>query len=276
MPHDFKLIVRDIKGAEGPCVDLQGRVFMVGPNQGRIIQVNPDGSTRDIAKYDGIPAGLQLDRAGNLWCADMKRGVTKVTAEGVLTYEVTTFEDKPIRGCNDCSFDSQGNLYLTAPAGSGKGKPNGEVYCRLSNGEVRRLDTGYEFCNGLAVSSNDALLIVAETMTKKLWAFDITAPGVVANKRHWATLPGTHEGGPDGIDFDEQGHLLATNWGGSAIEIFDPTGNHLGQIKTPFAKPSNVHFKGPGSKELLITEHDTHGLWQTTHDCAGQKQYGWK
>jgi sugar lactone lactonase YvrE len=133
MPHDFKLIVRDIKGAEGPCVDLQGRVFMVGPNQGRIIQVNPDGSTRDLAKYDGIPAGLQLDRAGNLWCADMKRGVTKVTAEGVLTFEVTTFEDKPIRGCNDCSFDSQGNLYLTAPAGSGKGKPNGDFQMAKSD-----------------------------------------------------------------------------------------------------------------------------------------------
>lgn len=267
-------IVKDIPGAEGPCVDLKGRWFMVGPNEGRVLEVLPDRTTRDLVKYDGIPAGLQLDRHGDLWVADMKRGILRVTMDGTLHEEAVTFEGKPIRGCNDCSFDSQGHLYVTAPGGSWK-DPVGELFCRLGGGEVVRLDGGYAFCNGIAVSADDATLIVAETRTKKLWAFDIERPGVVKNKRHWGTLPGDHDGGPDGIDFDDKGNLLATNIGASAIEIFDPNGKHVGRIDTPFVRPSNLHFIGPGSKDLLVTEHSTHGLWRTTHDHAGQMQYGW-
>lgn len=269
-------IVKDIPGAEGPCIDHDGRIFMVGPNQGRVLEVSRDGATRDLVKYDGIPAGLQLDRNNDLWIADMKRGVLRVNHDGKLFEEAVTFDGKPIRGCNDCSFDSKGNLYVTAPAGSGANKPVGELFCRLAGGKLVKLDDGFQFCNGLAVSGDDRTLIVAETETKKLWAYDIAEPGVARNKRHWGTLPGDYKGGPDGIDFDAEGHLLATSWGGGAIEIFDPQGNHIGKIETPFKRVSNVHFLGPGSKEVIITEHDTHGLWKTTHWCAGQKQYGWK
>lgn len=276
MAGDFECLVRDIEGAEGPCVDLDGRVFMVGPNHGRVLEVRPDGSTRDIVKYDGIPAGLQLDRNGDLWCADMKRGILRIGLKGKLYEEGVTIEGKPIRGCNDCSFDSEGNLYVTAPAGSGADKPVGELFCRLRSGTIVRLDGGYQFCNGLAVSADDRTLIVAETMTKRLYAFDIREPGVVANKRHWGTLSGNEEGGPDGIDFDEAGYMLATNWGGSCVDVFDPAGQRVGRIDTPFKHPSNIHFTGPGHTTILITEHDTHGLWRTTWQRAGQRQYGWK
>lgn len=275
MTPTMECLVRDVKGAEGPCVTNDGRVFMVGPNEGRVLEVLPDGTTRDLVKYDGIPAGLQLDRNGDLWCADMKRGVLRITLAGEIHEEATRFEDAPIRGCNDCYFDSAGNLYFTAPAGSSDEKPVGEVYCRLTSGRVVRLDSGYQFCNGIAVSADDRLLVVAETFTKTLWGFDIHEPGVVTNKRVWGKLPGDHKGGPDGIDFDVAGNLLATNWGGGAVEIFDPRGTHVGQIQTPFQRPSNVHFLAPGSATLLITEHDTHGLWRTAHERAGQRQYGW-
>lgn len=265
-----------IQGAEGPLVDNEGRIFMVEPSKGGVLEVLLDGKTRDLVRYDGVPAGLQLDRNDDIWIADMRKGILRVTHEGVLTHEVSTFDGKPIRGCNDCYFDSKGNLYFTAPAGSSGDVPEGEVFCRLNDGHVVRLDGGYRFCNGIAVSADDSLLIVAETHTKKLWAFDITAPGVVTNKRVWGVLPGEHKGGPDGLDFDADGNLLATNWGGYAVEIFDPTGKHIGQIRTPFHAPSNVHFRGPDSKELLITEHQCQGLWQVTHTTTGQRQYGWK
>ena len=104
---------------------------------------------------------------------------------------------------------------------------------------------------------------------------DLPEPGNAANKRVWGKLPGDHAGGPDGIDFDCEGNLLAANWGGGAIEVFDPTGKPVDRIETPFKKPSNVHFNGPGSKELFITEHDENGLWRTTWHHAGQTQYGW-
>lgn len=280
MSGTIQWLVTGVSGAEGPLVDQHGRIFMVEPGKGGVLEIHPDGSKHDIARYDGVPAGLQLDRENNIWIADMKKGILKLTIPqpeqlGELSHEVSTFEDKPIRGCNDCYFDTKGNLYFTAPAGSSGEKAEGELFCRKADGQVVKLDDGFMFCNGLAVTADDSTLIVAETFTKKLWAYDITKPGEVTHKRIWATLPGDHKGGPDGMDFDIQGNLLATNWGGFALEIYDPKGTHIGQIKTPFHAPSNVHFMGPDSKQIIITEHACQGMWQLEHFCTGQKQYGW-
>jgi gluconolactonase len=105
--------------------------------------------------------------------------------------------------------------------------------------------------------------VVAETFTKTLWAYELTESGHVVRKSHWATLSGNHRGGPDGIDFDIDGNLLATNWGGGAIEIFDPSGRAIDRLSTPFTQPSNLHFGGPDGCDLFVTEHTSNAVWKT-------------
>ncbi len=286
-PHGdkFECLAKDIPGAEGPCFTRDGRIVMVGPDQGRVLEVAPDGAITEIANTGGIPAGLQVDLNNDLWVADMGRGILRVTLKGGISCEAAVFEGRPIRGCNDLVFDRIGNLYFTAPGApvgsdpagrSGLKNPAGEIFCRLSDGRIRRLDSGFAFSNGLALSADEKLLIVAETYTKRLYAYDIVAPGSVEGKRLWAVLPGDHEGGPDGMDFDASGRLLVANWGGGAIELFAADGSGAGRIPTPFDNPSNVHFLGPESRTLLITEHSFNGLWRYEHDAPGQPLYGLK
>ena len=69
------------------------------------------------------------------------------------------------------------------------------MYCKpKGSDDVIRIASGIFFPNGLAVQHNAArvpsMLIVAETPTKTLWAFDIEAAGRVFNKRVWGKLPG--------------------------------------------------------------------------------------
>ncbi len=270
--YECTMIAKDIPGSEGPCFNLDGEFFMVAPNLGQILRVSEDGKVTEFANTGGTPAGLQCDKRSNLWCADMKLGILRISPDGKVHHEVVKFEGKPMRGCNDCAFDSKGNLYVTAPAGSGEGKPEGEVYCRLRDGKVVRLDTGFQFCNGIAVSYDDRTLIVAETMTRSLWAYDIEAPGKLRNKRLWARHPEPGLG-PDGMDFDEKGNLLVAYWGGGTIDVFDRMGKPVKRIRLPFEKPSNVHFGGPENRTLYITEHDTNGLWKLEYEFAGQPQY---
>ena len=108
----FISVVLDIPGAEGPCFTPDKRIFMVAPNWGHVLEVVDFGKTRLLADTKGMPAGLQLDRNGDLWLADMKLGVLRITLGGEILPEVTTFEGQPMRGCNDCAFDSRGNLYV--------------------------------------------------------------------------------------------------------------------------------------------------------------------
>ncbi|CAN5390642.1 SMP-30/gluconolactonase/LRE family protein [soil metagenome] len=275
MEVTFEKIADKIMGSEGPLVTDDERVFVVEPRSGSILEIGSDGQRTQLANTGGIPAGLQLHRDGSIWVADMKLGILRVTMGGEITAMVSSFEGKPIRGCNDCAFDSLGNLYFTAPAGSSGQHPIGEVFCRRVDGEVRKLGDGFAFCNGIAVSADDRLLIIAETFTKQLHGYRLSPSGEVTEKFIFATLPGTHAGGPDGIDFDERGRLVATNWGGGHLEIFAPDGRLEGRLALPFDQPSNLHFGGANSRTLYLTEHTNNALWRTKWECAGQRQFGW-
>ena len=67
----------------------------------------------------------------------------------------------------------------------------------MEDKQLIKIDTGYLFSNGIAVQHSSenkpVLLIVAETGTKTLHAYDIVAPGKVAHKREWAKLPGENK-----------------------------------------------------------------------------------
>ena len=272
---EFEKIAGDIPGSEGPCVTAAGRIFLVSPPQGRILEYREGSGVSELVTYKGAPAGLQTDPEGNLWVADMMRGIVKVSSDGEVIPIVETFEGQPMRGCNDLAFDSVGNLYFTAPAGSSADHKTGEVFCRLSDGRVHRLAGGFAFSNGIAVSADDRTLVVAETFTRSLIAFSLEGPGLVESRRVFAVMSGSHRVGADGMDFDERGRLISTNYGEDCLDVLLPDGTLERRVDLPFARPSNVHFAGPRSRTLLITEHSSNSLWRTTWDCAGQAQFGW-
>lgn len=271
MARELTRLAEGIQGAEGPVFDRDGRLFMVCPPRGQVLEILADGEPRVVIEYDGIPAGLQVDRTNHIWIADMKRGICRTTRQGARTDVVSTFEDQPIRGCNDCYFDSKGNLYFSAPAGSGRDQPVGEVYCRLTDGTVLRLDDGYRFSNGLAVSADDATLIVAETFACALWAYTIESPGKVGEKRLFAKLP--DDPGPDGMDFDDAGNLLVAHWGASTIDVFDRNGQLIERVAMPAANVTNVHFGGRNRTTVFTTMGTPGEVWHFEWDRPGQAQY---
>lgn len=86
-------------------------------------------------------------------------------------------------------------------------------------------------------------------------------------------IAGDHFGGPDGMDFDDQGNLIVANHGGSHLEVFSPDGGDpFIRIKCPFSEPSNVHFE-PGCNMVYVTEHTYNGLWKFEWKHKGKKQY---
>jgi sugar lactone lactonase YvrE len=58
------------------------------------------------------------------------------------------------------------------------------------------------FGNGMAVTSDNSTLIVAESWARRLSAFDIAADGGLSNRRVWADLG---DDPPDGICVDAEG-----------------------------------------------------------------------
>ena len=109
------------------------------------------------------------------------------------------------RGWNEIVVDGRGNAYVN---GGGfdlmAGAPfaPGFIVLVTSDGRVRQVADGLAFPNGMAVTPDNATLIVAESYGKKLTAFDIGADGTLSNRRVWAELG---SGAPDGICIDADG-----------------------------------------------------------------------
>ncbi|KAK6990866.1 diisopropyl-fluorophosphatase [Biomphalaria glabrata] len=296
----FRKITDNILGAEGPVFDSKGNFYMVAPEvekeknpAGQILKVDILSGTTEVLCEPvingdgGIPAGCQTDKHGNIYVADMRLGILLVQPNG--DFEQLSAQDSEghnMQGCNDCAMDYYGNLWVTAPAGEiapspyrrSFEEPFGSIYCLTKDRKVVHLDTGIRFPNGIAVihdkEDKPVKLIVAETPTRLLWSYDILGPGSVRNKTVWGKLPDCDcESGPDGMDFDETGHLLVAHWGSGYIEVFPPTGGEpVQRIKCPFDKPSNLHFKN-NSNEVYVTEHTNHGLWSFEWEHKGMAQY---
>src|SRR5262244_2658192 len=92
---------------------------------------------------------------------------------------------------NEIVVDGRGNTYIN-------GDP-GIIGLVTADGSVRQVADGIAFPNGMAVTQDNATLIIAESHGKKLTAFDIGRDGSLSNRRVWADLGG---GVPDGICID--------------------------------------------------------------------------
>ena len=109
------------------------------------------------------------------------------------------------RGFNEIVVDSRGNAYINGagfnPLAGEKFAP-GIVTLVTPDGTSRQVAEGIAFPNGMAITPDNSTLIVADSYSKKLIAFDIEDSGGLSKQRVWAELG---EGAPDGICMDAQG-----------------------------------------------------------------------
>jgi gluconolactonase len=99
--------------------------------------------------------------------------------------------------------------------------------------------------NGIVFSPDARTLYV--TNGGGLVAFDVNGPGVLANRRDFATLPAGSAG--DGMVVDAEGRLYVS--ANPGLHVFDKSGKYLGVIPTPRGVIS-VTFAGADRKTLFV------------------------
>ena len=139
-----------LSDAEGVAVDAAGNVFVADANDHRVRKIAPDGTISTIAgdgfpgfRGDGGPAsaarlntpyGVAVDRAGNLFIADLGNNrVRKVSPDGVITTVPGT--DKLLAPRN-VALDAAGTLYISEFGGHRvwRLRPDGIVESVAGNG----------------------------------------------------------------------------------------------------------------------------------------------
>ena len=110
-----------------------------------------------------------------------------------------------IGGCAEIVVNANGNVYVNSinfdfMGGALPSDAPGIAALVTPDGSVRRVAEGIAFPNGMVITPDGSTLIMSESFTGRLLAFDIESDGGLANRRVWA------EGlGPDGICLDAEG-----------------------------------------------------------------------
>jgi sugar lactone lactonase YvrE len=179
--HDDRLWFSDMGTHEVVAVDLEGdgEVIAHVPAMPMGIVWLPDGPLLIVSSLDGRLLRRQPD--GSL--------ETHADLTGLADH-----------AWSDMVVDGRGNAYIgnigfDFPAGE---FATGIVAMVTPDGSARQVADGISFANGMAVTPDNSTLILAESYSNRLTAFDISADGSLSNRRVWAEL----DGYPDGICLD--------------------------------------------------------------------------
>jgi sugar lactone lactonase YvrE len=177
------------------------RLYFSDWSAGEVLAVGLDGRSEVIATAASIPLCTDWLPDGRLLIVSSQDGkLLRREPDGTLV----THADLGHGGWNDIVIDSSGNAYVNG-AGfnpmAGEAPKPGRVSLVTPDGQVREVAGDIAFPNGMAVTPDNATLIVADSYGHCLVAFDIAADGTLSGRRVWADLG---EGTPDGICVDAE------------------------------------------------------------------------
>jgi len=180
----------------------EGQLWFSDWGAHEVIAVDLDGRSEVIARIPSFPMCIDRLPDGRLLIVSASAGLLlRREADGSLVThaDLTGLSEY---AWNDIVVDGRGNAYVNNIGFEFGGEfAPGLIALVTPDGSARQVADGVAFPNGMAVTPDNATLIVAESYGNKLTAFDIVADGSLSNRRLWADLG---SGAPDGICLDAE------------------------------------------------------------------------
>jgi sugar lactone lactonase YvrE/enterochelin esterase-like enzyme len=231
---------------EGPAVDAEGNVIFTDTRGDKLWRIDTSGKTTLFKDKPGEVVGMMFGKDGKLYaCRRKPAQVITMDAQGNETVLV-----EGISG-NDLAVTAAGEIYMTDPAAH-------KVWYIGLDRKPRVVHEGISFPNGIVLSPDESLVIVADSDTKWVRSFQRQPDGSLANEEPFYGLEMPDQGGrsgADGMTLDTEGHLyVTTNLG---VQICDQPGRVVAILNRPADRnPSNAVFGGSGLEYLYITAGD--------------------
>lgn len=229
----------------------------------RIMRWTPGAGISVYREPSNHTNGHTRDRQGRLVsCEHGKRRVTRTELDGSITVIADGFEGKRLNSPNDVIVHSDNSIWFTDPHYGIKTNYEGyqsvqELPCNVyrvepSSGNITAVITDMNCPNGLAFSTDESLLYVADTGRmyesdpQHIRKFKVKGNSVEAGEIFHTIAPGC----ADGFRLDTDGNIWSSAADG--VHCLSPDGDLLGKILVP-ELVSNVCFGGRSKHQLFIT-----------------------
>ena len=296
----LQVVATGLRFPEGPVPMPDGSALLVEIARGTLTRVTPDGSLSVVADLGGGPNGLAIgpdgaayvcNNGGFEWieagallfpghaantepCGSIQR---VDLATGAVTILYDSFEGERLKGPNDIVFDANGGFWFTDHGQvRATGRDHGAIYYAAADGSrITRQRPDMMGPNGIGLSPDGRTLYVSETMTARVWAMEIVAPGTLAPPPPWA--PGRFVGTPpafrllDSMAIEESGHICVGTMVEGGITIFDPDGSGSEFVPLPDVGITNIAFGGADRCDAYITASTTGTLYRVRWPRSGLK-----
>jgi sugar lactone lactonase YvrE len=192
-----------------------GRLYFSDWTAGEVVAVDSAGRSEVVARVNSFPLCSALLPDGRLLIVSSADGLLlRREPDGSLV----THAELEGSGWNDIVVDGRGNAYVNNVGSDVAAGEAGHVVLATADGRVRRVAEDLAFPNGMAVTADDATLVVAESHAERLTAFDIGGDGGLSGRRVFADL----DDAPDGICVDAEGAVwYATVPGRRCVRVAD-------------------------------------------------------
>ncbi|HUQ92296.1 MAG TPA: SMP-30/gluconolactonase/LRE family protein, partial [Bryobacteraceae bacterium] len=248
---EWEPVSRGYKFTEGLAVDPDGNVYFSDVPNSRIHKIDHASGMASVFKQNsGGTNGLMFGAGGRLFAC--QNGRRRIVAYDLGGKESVIAEGA---GSNDLAVTAKGEVYFTEPE-------THRVWFVNSKGEKRVVHEGISSPDGVRLSPDHSLLLVADSANRWIWSFQIQADGSLAYGLAFHRLEiedevgeGQTRSGAGGFTVDTDGFLyVCTRLG---LQISDPAGRTSAVLLKPEGKEiSNAVFAGPGLNTLYVTAGD--------------------
>jgi gluconolactonase len=297
---DIQLVAEGLKFPEGPIAMQDGSVILTEIAGQRLTRITPDGKTSLVANTGGGPNGAAIGPDGAIYVTNNGGSFQWLEQQGLLipgptppehvggsiqrvdiaTGKVETLYDscdgKRLVGPNDLVFDRTGGFWFTDHGCSTpEGRKFGALYyARTDGSSITRLRDHFVSPNGVGLSPDEDVVYMADTNLGRLWAFDVSAPGQLAEPppfqpgRVVCNLPGYQL--LDSLAVEAGGKVCVATIINGGITAFDPDGT-TEHYPFPDILVTNICFGGEDMQTAWITASGTGKLYRARWPRPGLK-----
>lgn len=283
-------IASGLQFPEGPIAMDDGSVLVVEIKRGTLTRVKPDGSLQVIAETGGGPNGAALGPDGIVYiCNDggfewmeidgltvpghtphnyTRGSIQRVNiSTGKVETLYTQCDGHHLKGPNDIVFDGTGGFWFTdfGKVYERSQDRTGIFYAKTDGSSVKEVVFPMHGPNGIGLAPDDKKLYVAETMTARVWEWDVTGPGQLAQKKGVGGPLLQGPGGAsllvglpgyqllDSLAVDSEGYVCVATIINGGITAISPDGKKIDHVALPDPLTTNVCFGGKDMRTAYAT-----------------------
>ena len=261
-PGDFEFVGKDLSRPECVVTEPDGSLW-VSDNRGAATHIDAAGTQTLVGTMGGAPNGIAIDRQGRLCIANIDHGcVYRMERDGRHEVLLDSFDGHTLGAANFVYFDTQDRLWVTV---STRTEPRIRAVREvIPDGYILMIDDrgprcvaeGLCFTNEIRIDAAGRHLYIVETARGCISRQALHPDGSLGPREAHGPVPVVPGGRIDGICFDAEGNLWATEITRNAIVIITPQGLAHTVFEDPEGRmlpfPSSIAFGGPDLRSAYV------------------------